>query len=163
MRAEEAAARAALEWADGVVRRETVGRTLDIGCGSGRSLAGGIVGVDIDPEALAAARARSGLLVRADAHALPFRDASFDTAYAHRMLNEAGHIDDVLRGIRRVLRPGGRLLVLTRARAAGGDRLDRWSGEARLRPHFERVRVVRHPTDERAAVFVAERPRRDRV
>ena len=142
-----------------VLRRETAGRTLDVGCGSGTFLLQGAVGLDPDLAALEQARTRSGRLVRADAHALPFRDASFDTVYANRMLNDAGRIDDVLAEISRVLRPRGRLLVFTRARAGEGDRLDRTSGEVRLRRHFEAVRAEIHPTDERAAVFVAERPR----
>lgn len=147
--------RDAVEWARAIIRRETVGRTLDVGCGAGRFLAPGIVGLDPDAAALAEARSRSDLVVRADARALPFADASFDTVYAHRMLNDAGRIDDVLAEVRRVLAPGGRLLVFTRAREAAGDRLDRWNGEARLRHHFAAVQAELHPDDERAAVFVA--------
>jgi SAM-dependent methyltransferase len=151
-----------LAWAEERIRARTSGRTLDIGCGEGRFLTGGIVGLDVDHDRLRTARERSRSLVRGDAHALPFRDGSFDTAYANRVLNDAGRIDDVLDEVRRTLRPGGRLLVYTRARVAEGDRLDRENGEARLERHFEKVTMEPHATDERAAIFVAERPRAHR-
>jgi ubiquinone/menaquinone biosynthesis C-methylase UbiE len=148
-----------LAWAEDRIRALTSGRTLDIGCGEGRFLARGIVGLDVDHDRLRTARGRSRSLVRGDAHALPFREGAFETAYANRVLNDAGRIDEVLAEIGRVLRPDGRLLVFTRARPAEGDRLDRSNGQARLAAHFERVSAELHPTNERAAVFVASRPR----
>lgn len=136
-----------------------MGRVLDLGCGEGRFLPAGGIGLDLDPARLTTARARSRLVVRADAHHLPFREAAFDTVYAHRVLNEAGRIDRVLAEVRRVMRREGRLLVFTRARPDEGDRVDRWTGEGRLREHFDRIAVERHPTDERAAFFTARGPR----
>lgn len=138
----------------------TTGRVLDIGCGDGRFLPPGGVGLDIDMDRLTAARERSSLLVRADARALPFADGTFDTVYAHRMLNDTGNVDAVLTQIRRILRPSGRLLVFTRARPGEGDRLDRANGEDRLRRYFERVHAELDPLDDRAALFVAQRRRR---
>jgi len=141
------------------VSRRT-GRVLDVGCGEGRFLPPDGVGLDLDADRLRAARSRSRYLVRADAHALPFRDAVFGTVYAHRMLNDAGLIDDVLAEVCRVLIPGGRLLVLTGARHRDEtDRIDRRSGAERLRRHFERVSVELPPANDRAALFVAEGPR----
>ena len=60
------------------------GRSLDLGCGTGRNLpryAGFAVGLDPSAEALAKARVRSPSvpLVRGSAHALPFRPGTFDT------------------------------------------------------------------------------------
>ena len=62
------------------------GRTLDIGCGTGRNLPRyaadcQIIGLDPSAEALAKARQRAPCvpLVRASAHALPFRPHAFDT------------------------------------------------------------------------------------
>src|SRR5438477_10219585 len=69
--------------------------------------------LDLDLEALRAARARSELVVRADAHALPFAAGTFDTVLANRMLNAAGGIDQVIREMIRVLRPEGRVVILT--------------------------------------------------
>lgn len=142
-----------------LVRSRTRGRVLDLGCGDGRFLPPGGIGVDVDLARLTSARSRSPLVAQADAHALPFRDATFDTAYAHRMLNDAGRIDHVLEEIVRVLREEGRLLVFTRARPQAADRLDRTNGALRLRPFFESVEALLHPSDDRAALFVADVPR----
>lgn len=155
-----------LEWAAQRIGALSRGRVLDVGCGDGRFLPPDGVGIDVDAARLRLAARRSARVAVADAHALPFPDATFDTALANRMLNDAGAIDGVLAEIGRVLRPGGRLLVLTlarpdrsvlrgvhdEARAALGigrarrdrvDRLDDANGEARLRLHFGRVDVER--------------------
>jgi SAM-dependent methyltransferase len=150
----------ALSWLAERLPELTAGRVLDLGCGDGRFLPPRAVGLDIAEDRLVAARLRSSLLVRADARAIPFGDATFDTVYAHRMLNDTADLDGVLREIVRVLAPGGRLLVFTRARSASGDRLDRANGMERLRRHFLAVSVEVPPRDERAALFIAERPLR---
>jgi ubiquinone/menaquinone biosynthesis C-methylase UbiE len=48
---------------------------------------------------------------RADARALPYDDATFDAAYLVTVLGEVPDQDAALRELRRVLRPGGRLVV----------------------------------------------------
>ena len=146
-------------WARELVRARTRGRVLDVGCGEGGFLSPGAVGIDTDRSRLLTARTRSPIVAVADVHALPFADATFDTAFAHRMLNDARRIDHALGEIARVLRPNGRLLVFTRARPTEGDRLDRDNGEARLLPHFEFVDALTHPVDARAALFIAASPR----
>ena len=134
-----------------------VGRVLDVGCGAGRHLRDGDVGIDLDAARVRLARERSRLVAVADAHALPFAGAAFGTAYAIRMLNDAGRIDLVLAEIRRVLAPGGRLIVYTRARRAEGDRLDPENGEARLRAHFRSVRALADEEEPGGVLLVAER------
>jgi SAM-dependent methyltransferase len=129
------------------------GRVLDVGCGDGRHLTD--VGVDIDIERLRRARERWPRVAVADARALPFRDATFDTALAFRMLNDTGEVDAALRELRRVLRPGGTALIYTRARSAAGDRLDATNGARRLARWFTAVRTLRPADDDRAALFVA--------
>ncbi|MHB8631090.1 MAG: class I SAM-dependent methyltransferase [Candidatus Limnocylindria bacterium] len=94
-----------------------------------------------------------GATSQADAHALPFSAATFDTVFANRMLNAAGQVDAVLGEIVRVLAPGGSLVVLTRARPAqGADRLDPENGADRLRGYFESITVQRAAD---TAIFVA--------
>jgi ubiquinone/menaquinone biosynthesis C-methylase UbiE len=151
---------AALEWVHERLRAFTRGRVIDIGCGEGRFLPRGAVGLDLDPARLTMARERSPRLVQADARALPFSTGAFDTAYAIRMLNDTGDVARALAEAARVLRPAGTLLVFTRARRAEGDRLDRWNGVDRLRPYFAAVSMEVPAFDERAALFVAERPLR---
>lgn len=101
---------------------------LDVGCGNGAFLSllgrvvgseGRAVGLDHAPAFVAEARQRietDGLdacatVVEADAYALPFDDGSFDAARCERVLM---HLDDpaaALREMRRVVRPGGRVVA----------------------------------------------------
>ena len=103
-------------------------RVLDVGCGPGtitlglaQSVAPGeVVGVDLQESMVERARAlaaeRGIANVRfdlADAYELPFPDRSFDAALEHRVLM---HLADPIRGlreVRRVLRPGGVLGLLS--------------------------------------------------
>ena len=95
-------------------------RILDVGCGTGGNLKllsqfGNAEGVDISADALAFCRER-GLEVKAGAaEDLPYEDATFDLVTA---LDVVEHLDDDVAGLRemrRVLRPGGRLLIFVPA------------------------------------------------
>jgi SAM-dependent methyltransferase len=89
------------------------GEGLEIGVGSGR-FAGPLgveVGLDPAPAMLAHARDRGVAPVVGVAEALPFADGSFDAAL---LVTTICFVDDVattLREARRVLRPGGSLVV----------------------------------------------------
>lgn len=106
--AEEIAARGLIERAGR--------RVLDVGCGPESRLAGfGLeaVGLDLSERALYRARPGCRSLVRADAAALPFASASFDSVWCFGLLH---HLDDAaaaraLREMRRLTRPGGLLVV----------------------------------------------------
>ena len=96
-------------------------RILDIGCGTGGNLEtlstfGKAEGVDISREALDFCRARGLENVREGAaETLPYSGASFDLVTA---LDVVEHLDDDVAGLRemrRVLRPGGRLLLFVPA------------------------------------------------
>jgi demethylmenaquinone methyltransferase/2-methoxy-6-polyprenyl-1,4-benzoquinol methylase len=116
-------------------------RVLDVASGSGDlalALArrGGEVWVtDINYRMLA--RGRDRLLdagqrlpaVQCDAERLPFPDASFDCVTVAFGLRNMTHKDAALRAMTRVLRPGGRLLVLefSRVRAPLGKPYDWYS------------------------------------
>jgi SAM-dependent methyltransferase len=108
--------RAILAYLDRYVGPGQDRRVLDIGCGAGNMahhLAhyGHVVGVDPYPKPLEVARQR-GLDVRqASATELPFADGSFDLV---ALLDTVEHIPDedaVFDECRRVLTPGGKLLV----------------------------------------------------
>lgn len=113
---------------------------LDIGCGSGEYLRAAaqlgiprLVGIDESPERLQQAQANCPHaqihLARADT--LPFADQSFDVVLTAQVLHEIslfgrpGELSQVLREIKRVLKPGGRLIAL--------DHLDPGPERVRLR------------------------------
>lgn len=99
-------------------------RVLDCGCGPGSITAdvaefvapGQVIGVDIEPSQVEAARRRAEERGLANAryevsslYELPFPDASFDRAYAHTVVQHLREPLRALREIRRVLAPGGLL------------------------------------------------------
>jgi SAM-dependent methyltransferase len=90
---------------------------LDVGCGTGANLMmlsqfGDAEGVDISHDALSFCRERGLLNVKhGAAEELPYEDGSFDLVTA---LDVVEHLDDDLAGLRemrRVLRPGGHVLL----------------------------------------------------
>lgn len=96
-------------------------RMLDVGCGTGGNLEmlnqyGKVEGVDVSAEALAFCRARGLEKVKQGAaEQLPYEDNLFDLVTA---LDVVEHLDDDLAGLRemrRVLRPGGYVLLFVPA------------------------------------------------
>lgn len=116
-------------------------RVLDLGCGSGygaariAGVASAVTGVDVAADAVAFAKARYAApnldyrLVMADA-ALPFEDASFDVVLSFQVIEHVVDEAGYLREARRVLRPGGVLILITpdrRHRLLPGQRpWNRW-------------------------------------
>ena len=98
-------------------------RILDAGCGSGPLTAalrdrGALVsGFDLSPAMIELARTRLGanadLLVHDLADPLPYRDATFDDAVASLVVHYLEDWAGPLSELRRVLKPGGRLLIST--------------------------------------------------
>lgn len=99
------------------------GDVLEVGVGTGLNLPfyptdARLTGIDVSPAMLATARARArGLgreihLQEGDAQALPFPDASFDTVVCTLALCAVPNERTAIVEMRRVLRPGGRLLLL---------------------------------------------------
>ena len=105
------------------------GRVLEIGAGTGLNLPHYPEGVDLvltepDPSMLRRLRRRSSV-VAAPAEALPFADASFDVVVSTMVLCTVADPAAAVREMRRVLRPGGRLLFIEHVRA-DSPRLARW-------------------------------------
>ena len=110
-----------------LLRAQPGERILDAGCGGGwlsRALVprvapgGSVVGVDVSSAAVDLATRladgeAAGLLSfeHADLHALPFPDADFNAAACFSVLGFCADPGRVLSELRRMLRPGGRLLA----------------------------------------------------
>jgi SAM-dependent methyltransferase len=101
-------------------------RVLDLGTGNGLGLvpaahaaqAGLVVGVDSSPAMLRAAQRRAAkanvsnvALVQADVARLGFAARSFDVVMASSVFQFVGYAPEVLVEWRRILRPGGRLVL----------------------------------------------------
>jgi ubiquinone/menaquinone biosynthesis C-methylase UbiE len=85
----------------------------------------------------------------AGAEALPFPDGSFDTVVSTLVLCTVPDQEAVLEEIRRVLRPGGRLLFIEHVRAAGS--MARW--QDRLEPLWRRLLGGCHPNRDTVAAI----------
>jgi arsenite methyltransferase len=127
--------RAFAESHDSVVRRgivfetlnlQTGERVLELGCGGGYYAheaarfvgpTGRVCAIDISPDQIAAAQARCAEFAwvecrEADIVAPPYGNAEFDVVFAVQALEYLSDLDAALRHIHRVLRLGGRLIVL---------------------------------------------------
>jgi demethylmenaquinone methyltransferase/2-methoxy-6-polyprenyl-1,4-benzoquinol methylase len=104
-------------------------QVLDVGTGTGllarEALAlcgpqGSLIGVDPSPGMMAQAQLPRGSLLEGRAEALPCADSSSDFVCMGYALRHLSDVDRALAEFRRVLRPGGRLLMLeiTRPRRA---------------------------------------------
>lgn len=98
---------------------------LDLGCGPGMDLpvmadavttSGRVIGVDVDPAMVAAARSLLNYypqvdVRQGDAHALPVDDGTADRARVDRALQHVENPAGVLAELHRVLKPGGLLRI----------------------------------------------------
>jgi ubiquinone/menaquinone biosynthesis C-methylase UbiE len=99
-------------------------KVLEIGCGLGTDGAqfakagADYTGVDLTDAAVELARRRfelfnlTGKFQTADAEQLNFPDESFDLVYSHGVLHHTPDTAKAIREIHRVLRPGGRAIVM---------------------------------------------------
>ena len=98
-------------------------RALDVGCGVGHTLrriaplVAFAVGADATFEMMQAGResvvtAPNAAFAQSDANALPFADASFDLATCRLAAHHFTDVAAAFRDVRRVLRPGGRFVLV---------------------------------------------------
>ena len=141
------------------ITHDSPARVLEVGCGTGAFASriaaalptSDLVAVDQSARFVELTGRRGLDAQRADAQDLPFDDDSFDTVVAMWMLY---HVADLHRGLselRRVLRPGGRLVAVTNGDdhladlrlEAGGEpvhtHFSSENGEAALLRHFDEV------------------------
>ena len=119
----------AVQSASGIVGHPAAQEILDIACGTGdfsiaiaRAMAPGsrVTGLDLSEGMLAVMRAKlaaSGLedrvaCVQGDSEALPYADAAFDCVTIAFGIRNFEHRETALREILRVLKPGGKLVIL---------------------------------------------------
>lgn len=136
---------------------------LDIAVGTGllarearaiTGTSGSVVGLDASFGMLTEAKRSLDLLVHGRAEALPFPDASFDMATMGYALRHIEEFEVVFAELRRVLKPGGRVLILEVARTE--DRFsqaiaDWWLGHAM--PSLCRLLMRGRRTDEMMRYF----------
>ena len=133
------------------------GRVLEVGAGTGLNVAlypdEVVELVFVEPDEGMAGRlrrrvaesGRTATVVSATAESLPFPDHSFDTVVATLVLCSVENVDRSLAELRRVLKPGGRLLFAEHVRSDDPklgrwqDRLDRpWWGLISMGCHCNR-------------------------
>jgi SAM-dependent methyltransferase len=126
---------------------------LDLGCGSGAhvpALAGlgwRVTGVDISPRQVGLAR-RTGITATvASADSLPLGDQSVDAVATIMTTTDFDSLPPVFTEARRVLRPGGRLVVIAAHPCFGGVFVERDShGSCIVHPGYRRhERIEEHP------------------
>jgi phosphatidylethanolamine/phosphatidyl-N-methylethanolamine N-methyltransferase len=140
------------------------GRVIELGVGTGLSLPQydrrhRVVGVDLSPDMLVRAEKRVAAerlshveaLIEMDAGHLRFPDQSFDAAMAMFVITVVPDPDRVLAEMARVVRPGGRVVLVNHFSVDRGPRahVERWMAQfsARLgwRPNFPIERVLGRP------------------
>lgn len=97
---------------------------LEVGCGMGTHAAllaragAALTAIDLTEPAVEMTRRRletfnlEGRVLQADAEALPFPEHSFDLVWSWGVIHHSGSFERCLAEITRVLRPGGRLLLM---------------------------------------------------
>jgi len=140
-----------------ILANEPTGRCLDLGCGGGAMLAeaasiGDVFGVDLSGPALGHAKTL-GLanLVKSEASVLPFADAVFGAVLALDVIEHHPRPEEVLAETRRVLQPGGILIVTVPAFAW------MWSYADHVLGHYRRYRKAQLGAEIRRAGFETRR------
>lgn len=113
------------------------GIVLDVGCGAGERLDyfkalgwGAAIGIDSDPVAAERARALGRDVRHGGAERLPVADGTADAVFMHHLLEHVQRPLEIIEQARRVLKPGGRIVITTpNAESVGVHRhKEKWRG-----------------------------------
>jgi arsenite methyltransferase len=129
-------------------------QVLEVGCGGGLysyeaarcvGATGRICSIDISQDQITAAHTRCAefpwvAFKLANVSELPYADLSFDAVYATQVLEYVPTLSDALREIHRVLRPGGRVIIVA----------TNWSSLVWYSNHPDRMKRVLAAWDEHA-------------
>lgn len=130
--------RSVLERVIASLRLPARARILDAGCGSGRNMLelarhGEVTGVELSSTSVALARERgAGEVIEGSVLEMPFESGSFDLAVSLDVIEHLGEDVAALRELRRVVAPGGALLVTVPAYQW------LWSGHDEINHHCRR-------------------------
>lgn len=103
-------------------------KVLDVGCGSGtllarmKSLGWDAEGVEIDPGGVAAARARGVTVHQGQLADAQFPDSHFDAIHSAHVIEHLYDPVALLRECFRIVKPGGKLVIITPNTASWGHR-----------------------------------------
>lgn len=136
------------EWIDGFLARHPRRAIFDLGCGNGNHLGlylkhvgptGAVAGLDREPSLVADARSAYSGVPNLDVRIgsmdepLPFGDGSFDTCFSNFAIYNASEPERTLVELRRLLKPGGELVLIGPTRANARELYEfneRLTGEA---------------------------------
>ena len=159
-------------WAADLVRRAALQpgeRVLDVACGTGIvarlaaaqvGVQGAVVGLDLNPAMLAVARTRpappgaSITWTEDSVMAMPFSDATFDVVLCQLGLQFFPDRPQALREMRRVLVPGGRVLLSVFGPLAHNPAPQALAAalERHVGPHASAIKRAEHELDDPAAL-----------
>lgn len=156
--------------------RAVSGKILEVGVGTGLSFddydaSTEVTGIDLSAPMLAKARAKMAggrypyvkdvLLM--DAHQLAFADATFDCVVAQFVITLVANPEQVLSECHRVVKPGGRIILVNHLYSEVGlaAMLERWAARRTrklgLRPEFPFARLQAWAHANRSAILVERR------
>jgi len=96
--------------------KNTEGKILDVGCGVGNFIIINperIEGVDIDEKAIQKCKERGLKARKGSGYGLPYASNTFDNINCSAVLEHVGSPHQLMKELRRVLKPNGKLVLLT--------------------------------------------------
>lgn len=111
------------------VKHVPQGKLMDVGCGDGsyiqymQGLGWAVKGIDFDPKAVSNARTKGLMVQLGDLAQQQYPDNSFDVVTINHVIEHVPEPLGLLQECRRILKPGGKLVVATPNATSWGHRL----------------------------------------